>query len=84
MPLYIRDSDVDALAVKLQQLTRAPTKSEAVRRALENEIERKQSEIPLRDRLAKIHEKARALGLGGNPDFDMKAFSDELSGDEDF
>lgn len=65
MALYIGDIDVDALAVQLQQLTRAPTKTEAARRALKNEIERKQSEIPLRDRLAKIHERARALGLGG-------------------
>lgn len=84
MALYIRDDAVDALATHLQELTNAPTKTEAVRKALENEIERKKSEIPLRERLEKIHEQARALGLGRNSNFDMKAFSDELSGDEDF
>lgn len=82
--LYIRDSEVDALAVELQRLTNARTKTEAVRKALESEIGRKQEEIPLRDRLAKIHERARALGIGNNPNFDMKKFSDELSGEEDF
>lgn len=82
MALYIRDSDVDALATRLQEMTNAPTKTEAVRRALENEIERKRKEIPLKERLEKIREKAWAMGLRPNPDFDQKAFFDELSGEE--
>jgi antitoxin VapB len=79
--LYIRDSDVDALAVRLQELTNAPTKTEAVREALKSAIERKRSEIPLREQLARIREDAAAAGLIPNPDFDQKAFFDELSGD---
>jgi antitoxin VapB len=78
MALYIRDSEVDALAVRLQRLTDAPTKTEAVRRALENEIERKQSEIPLQERLARIRAGAEAAGLLPNPDFDQKAFFDKM------
>lgn len=83
MALYIRDNDVDALAVRLQELTNAPTKTEAVRKALENEIERKRAEIPLEARLKKILDRASALGLP-DADFDMKKFSDELSGEEDY
>lgn len=81
MALYIRDEAVDALAVQLQELTKAPTKTDAVRTALQNEIERKQSEIPLKDRLRAIREQAYANGLVPDPDFDQKAFFDELSGD---
>lgn len=40
MPLYVRDDDVLSLAVELQKLTNAPSKTEAVRRALRREIER--------------------------------------------
>ncbi len=83
MALYIRDVEVDELAVRLQRLTNAPTKTEAVRRALENEIERSREQIPLKERLKKVHERARAMGLGPNPEFDMKKFSDELYDEED-
>ena len=82
MALYIRDDEVDALATHLQELTKARTKTEAVRKALENEIERKRNEIPLRERLAKIREEAWSKGLRPNPDFDQKAFFDELSGED--
>lgn len=83
MALYIRDPEVDELAVRLQELTRAPTKTDAVRTALKNEIERKQSEIPLIERLERIRAKAWAMGLRPNPVFDQKAFFDELSGETD-
>lgn len=78
MALYIRDNDVDALAMRLQELTRAPTKTEAVRRALENEIERRRSAIPLKERLRRIKEEAWATGLVPDPNFDQKAFFDEM------
>jgi len=77
MPLYIRDDDVDALAVELQIKTGVSTKTEAVRNALRHELDRIASETPLRERLAALREKARTLGLP-NPDFDMKRFSDGL------
>jgi antitoxin VapB len=78
MALYIRDSEVDALAVELQQLTRAPTKTDAVRTALKNEIERSRAETPLKERLERIRAEARAQGLLPNPDFDQKAFFDKM------
>jgi antitoxin VapB len=79
MPLFIRDDDVTAMAEKLAKLTKA-SKTEAVRAALRHELERTRTSVPLRERLAKIHEKAAKIGLP-NPAFDMKAYTDEMWGD---
>lgn len=76
--LYIRDSAVDELAKKVQQLTKAPNKTEAVRRALENELARVEEAIPLGERIRKIQDEVAAK-LGPNPKpFDMKAFTDDM------
>ncbi|MCD7058390.1 type II toxin-antitoxin system VapB family antitoxin [Pelagibacterium xiamenense] len=80
MPLYIRDDEVDRLASELQLLTRAPTKTEAVRRALRQEITRARAAIPLRDRLARAKALVRAMGPT-DPDFDMKAHIDAMWGE---
>jgi antitoxin VapB len=80
MALYIRDSEVDSLAAEIQKLTNAPTKTEAVRTALKNELARARKALPIRDRLAKAKAMYDALGPK-NPDFDMKKFSDEMWGD---
>jgi antitoxin VapB len=77
MPLYIRDDEVDALAVKVQAMTGAPTKTEAVRLALQHELERNRKAAPLRERLAKAKALAREIGPR-NPDFNMKDFTDAL------
>ncbi len=77
MPLYIRDDEVDALATRLQRETNASSKTEAVRIALVHELERNRAAVPLRDRIARLQDKARKLGLP-NPDFDMKKFTDEM------
>ena len=79
MPLFIRDDDVTAMAEKLAKLTKV-SKTDAVRAALRHELERTRSSVPLRARLASIHEKAAGIGLP-NPDFDMKAYTDEMWGD---
>lgn len=77
MPLYIRDDEVDALATKLQRETNAPSKTEAVRTALLHELERNRARKPLRDRIAVLQAKYAALGPS-DPNFDMKAFTDEM------
>ena len=77
MPLYIRDDEVDALATKLQRETNAPSKTEAVRTALLHELERNRVRKPLRERIAVLQAQAAALGPF-DPDFDMKAFMDEM------
>ncbi len=77
MPLYIRDDEVDALAVKVQAITGARTKTEAVRLALQHEIERSRGRTPLRERLAAAKAAARQIGPV-DAAFDMKAFTDAL------
>ena len=78
MPLYIRDNEVDALASELQRVTKAPTKTDAVKTALKHELERKRAEVPLIDRIRAIQAEARQKLGPVDPDFDMKKFSDEL------
>lgn len=80
MPLFIRDPDVTAMAEELTRLTRAPSKTDAVRTALRHELERTRASVPLRQRLTRIHEKAARLGLP-NREFDMKPYTDEMWGD---
>ena len=80
MALYIRDAEVDALAAEVQRLTRAPTKTEAVRRALQHELARARKTLPLRNRMERAKALADAMGPSGAA-FDMKAFTDEMWGD---
>jgi len=80
MPLYIRDDAVDDLAVRFMKLTGVKTKTEAVRRALIAQLEAETSRKPLLERLEPILSRADSLGPG-DPDFDMKKFTDEIWGD---
>jgi antitoxin VapB len=78
MSLYIRDNDVDALAVKVQRLTKAPNKTEAVRRALQNELARALEAIPLKVRIKEIQDDVKARMGPNKPNFDMKKYTDEM------
>jgi antitoxin VapB len=80
MPLYIRDDEVAALARKVRGLTKAKTVTEAVRAALEHEIEREREKSPPSARLARSIAMAAAMG-SVDPDFDMKKFTDEMWGE---
>ena len=82
MALYIKDREVDALAPELQAATGAATKTDAVRTALQNELKRAREEEPLIERVRKIQERVREIGLP-NPDFNFRKFREELWGDED-
>jgi antitoxin VapB len=78
MPLNIRSEDVNRLAETLA--TRAHTnKTEAVKRALENELHRLDAATPLRNRLRPIQNRVLARPATGQ-DAD-KEFYDALSGD---
>lgn len=90
MPLYIRDDEVDALAVKVQEFTKSRTKTEAVRLALEHELQHLNAALPPDARFSKaiaivdaIRAEAAADGLSGADDFDMKAFTDEMWGENE-
>jgi antitoxin VapB len=80
MALFIRDPEVDALAEEVRRVTKAKTKTEAVRSALQARLAEVRRALPLRDRLARSKSLADALGPS-DPGFDMKAYTDELWGE---
>ena len=78
MPLNIRSEAVNQLAERLAARTHT-TKTEAVKTALENELQRLDKAIPLRERLRALQERVlRRPATGLEAD---KAFYDEISGD---
>ena len=80
MALFIRDPEVDALAEEVRKLTKARTKTEAVRQALRLQLVQARQALPVRDRL--IRSKALADAMGpSDPTFDMKAYTDALWGE---
>lgn len=80
MALFIRDDAVDSLASEVQKALKTPTKKEAVRRALQNELQRARQNRPLIDVVTELQARVAALGPG-DPNFDMKRFTDEMWGD---
>jgi antitoxin VapB len=76
--LNIRNDEVSRLAEALAARTRL-SKTEAVKRALQNELQRLDKSVPLKERIRPIQERIAAwpsTGLEAD-----KAFFDELSGD---
>jgi len=78
MPLYIRNSGVDDLAEQVRLLLGARTKTDAVRTALQHELERVQTRTPLRDRLAELRTRARERLGPPVRGVDTKKLMDEL------
>ena len=82
MPLYVRDERVNELAEQARRILNAPTKTDAIRQALQRVVETSEasdtSEKPsLRERLKAIQDEVKRLGKP-NPDFDDKALLDEM------
>ena len=76
MPLNIRSEEVNRLAGKLASVARV-SKTEAVRIALANELERRDRVVPLAERLRPLlNEIARVPRTGLDAD---KAFYDSLN-----
>jgi antitoxin VapB len=80
VPLFIRDPEVEALAEEVRKLTKAKSKTDAVRRALQAQLAEVRRTQSLRERLARSKAMADALGPSDSG-FDMKAFTDEMWGD---
>lgn len=74
MPLYIKDPAVDALAAKVQRETGVSSKTEAVRRALRNELSRARQAKPLVERLTKAKTIAAEIGPV-RVDFNTRTFT---------
>lgn len=77
MPLFVRDEGVVEMTLELQRILKVRTKTEALRTALQHELDRARAEAPVKQRLAKARAMADAIGPS-SPDFDQKAFSDQL------
>lgn len=78
MPLNIRDEEVNQLASELARRI-GRTKTDAVKLALQNEIDRLDKSIPLWERLRPLHER-----MASYPSTCLeadKAFFDELNGE---
>ncbi|MRN43458.1 MULTISPECIES: type II toxin-antitoxin system VapB family antitoxin [unclassified Brucella] len=78
MPLFIKDDSVDRMAEQLRLRIGARTKTDAVRMAIMHELERVESQIPLRDKLAALRERARERLGPPVHGVDMKKLMDEL------
>ncbi len=76
--MNIRSEDVNRLAAKLAARTHM-NKTEAVKRALENELRRIDEAVPLRERLRPLQDRVLARPATGLET--DKALYDELSGD---
>lgn len=68
MPLYIKDDAIDRLARRYQALTRAPTKTEAVRLALQKALDEELTKPALADVAVAFcrNLKRKATGKGEN------------------
>ncbi len=78
MPLFIKDEFTTRLVNELAQ-RRGTTKQDAVKRAVQAELERESKDLPLREKLAlwhKLHPLPPATGKIAD-----KAFFDDLSGE---
>jgi antitoxin VapB len=78
-PLYIADPEVGNLAREVQQATKARTLTEAVRIALQHEMERARAIVPLEERIRKCQDEYAALGPD-DPNVNLKEFFDEMWG----
>ncbi|KQW30986.1 hypothetical protein ASE36_01440 [Rhizobium sp. Root274] len=80
MPLYVGDEKVNQLAEQAQKILKAPTKTDTLRQALERVVQEDEQRPPLAERLENIKQRYQGLGTV-DPDFDEKAFLDEMWGD---
>jgi antitoxin VapB len=81
MALYIKDSEVDALAGELAAAKKV-TKTEAVREALKHELERQRGKLSTVDIAVRFSRELRARGKPKRGRKADKRFFDELSGSE--
>jgi antitoxin VapB len=81
MALYIKDREVDALAGELATAKKL-NKTEAVREALKNELERHRGKPSVADLAVRFSRELRSRGKPKRGRKADKRFFDELSGNE--
>jgi antitoxin VapB len=78
MAAHLQDEQIDQLAERAQRILNAPSKTDAVRQALERVVdEDARSKPPLEERLKALQTGLKALGKP-DPNFDDKTFLDEM------
>lgn len=83
MALYVRDERVNQLAEQAQKILKAPTKTDAIRQALERVVQAEDRRPPLAERLEKIRARHNMPAYDTLEPFDEKAFLDDMWGDHD-
>lgn len=89
MPLYVRDERVNQLAEQARKILNAPTKTDAIRQALEKVVEAPsdaavgEKKASLTERLGRLRDKYNMPPYESLEHFDQKAFLDEMWGDDD-
>lgn len=81
MPLFVKDEQVSLLVEQYRALTGARNKTEAVRLALQRQIEAERRAVPLAERVAGIQADVARMGAT-DPDYDHKRFMDEMWGEQ--
>lgn len=77
MPLYIKDAAVSQMAETLRVMLHSPSKTDAVRTALQSALDQARCGLSLAERLQPVVARARALGPK-TPDTDLKSFFDDM------
>ncbi|HKN30671.1 MAG TPA: type II toxin-antitoxin system VapB family antitoxin [Roseiarcus sp.] len=75
----MKDAEVTEMAERLRRLIRAPSKTEAAPKALANAVEAALGRPSLAARIKEAVAMARRIAAP-DPEFDQKAFSDEMWG----
>jgi antitoxin VapB len=78
MPLYIKDPDVDELARRYQKLSKANSKTDAVRQALKRAVDELAGKPTLADIAASLCRDFRAMANPSRGEPADKAFVDSL------
>lgn len=74
----IRDAEIDALATELMHRLGTKNKSEAVLRALKNELMRDDEKRPMADRVGRIQDRVTSRMGGDTARYDDKAYMDTM------
>ncbi|MFH1795505.1 MAG: type II toxin-antitoxin system VapB family antitoxin [Pseudomonadota bacterium] len=80
MALYVKDEEVDRLAREVQAAYGVKTKTEAVRIALQRALDQTEAKPTLREQLDAIRRRIREDYGPDDPDFDDKAYFDQIWG----
>ncbi|MEO0924093.1 MAG: type II toxin-antitoxin system VapB family antitoxin [Pseudomonadota bacterium] len=80
MPIYVKDATATQLLDEVMALSDAPSKTAAIIEALRERKHTLQQKKPLRERIAPLQAEIAAKG-SRDPNFDMKAFFDDLCGE---